>query len=237
MGKLINMQSRKPFSIRNKGKVAELDIYSAIGDSFWEDSLSAKDVSKALKDMSSDVTEIVVRINSPGGDVFDGLTIYNRLVQHPAKVTVYIDGLAASIASIIALAGDEVIMGEGALFMIHKPMSGTHGNAVELMELVDRLDMVEDQLIAVYRKKTGMSASELRDMLAKTTWLEAEEALSFGFVDRTMELNEVIDIAASAEKATWLKGMPKVANHNQEIRNKLNEFKSDVEGFLARPKA
>ena len=103
MGKLLQLNN-KPFQIRVKkdSKKAEINLYATIGSSFWEDSISAKQFSDELKNIG-DVEEITLRVNSPGGDVFDGLTIYNRLKQHKAKIIVYVDGMAASIASIIFL--------------------------------------------------------------------------------------------------------------------------------------
>ena len=110
--KILNFKAKgKPLQIRSESATkAEIIIYAPIGQSFWEESVSAKDFSDQLNKLEPTVNEISVRINSPGGDVFDGIAIYNRLKQHKAKKIIYIDGLAASIASIIALAGDEIII-------------------------------------------------------------------------------------------------------------------------------
>lgn len=206
-------ESGQPFRIVNKSATkAEIIIYSPIGDSFWEESLSAKQFDAELKKLDSTVNEITVRVNSPGGDVFQGVTIYNRLKQHKAKIIVHIDGLAASIASIIALAGDEIIMGEGALFMVHLPWTFAAGNRMELDNTVNRLMDVEEQLISIYAKKTGMGRSEIKAMLEAETWLDADQAIEKGFVDRKSE--DSMPIAASAMESKWIARKPK--NYNSE---------------------
>ena len=182
-----------------KANEAELAIYAPIGDSAWGDTISANDVHTALKGLPANTDHITVRINSAGGDVFQGLTIYNRLKQHKAKVTVYVDGMAASIASIIMLAGDEIIMSEGSQIMIHKPWTYTAGNSLQLEETIRRLNEIEDQMVGIYSRATGKERSEIRTMLMGDYWMDANEALELGFVTRTMEPSEQLDIAASLD--------------------------------------
>jgi len=234
MGKLIEIDKNRSagFRINNKSQTeAEIIIYDEIGESFFGDGVSAKSFSAELKEISSSVKNITVRVNSPGGNVFDGLAIYNRLKQHPAKITVYVDGLAASIASIIALAGDEVIMGEGALFMIHRPSTGVAGNASDLEEMINRLDDVEEQLVGIYMRKTKLGRSEIKTMLADETWMSANEALDFGFVDSTMGAEDVLPIAASS-KLPWAKNMPK--SKSNFVKSKVSNLTKNIEDFLAR---
>ena len=154
MPKLLNLAGNRagtPLKILNKSATeAEIVIYSQIGTDFWGEGVSAKSFSEEMKKLSDTVSTINVRINSPGGDVFDGITIYNRLKQHKAKKIVHIDGLAASIASIIALAGDEVHMGEGALYMVHLPWTWAVGNRSDLDNTVNRLMDVEEQMLVIY---------------------------------------------------------------------------------------
>src|SRR5574340_334392 len=124
----------KWFEIKNKAEKAEVWIYEMIGKDFWTgEGLTAKDFQKELSEIKA--SQIDLHINSPGGDVFDGVTIHNLLKQHPAKVTTYIDGLAASIASVIALAGDKVIMAENALYMMHNPTGMGMGTAEEMRSM------------------------------------------------------------------------------------------------------
>ncbi len=156
----------------------EILIYGVVGDSC--DGLDAAWVVDRVNHASDDIT---VRINSLGGLVFDGFAIFNALQQSARRVTVHIDGVAGSIASIIAMAGDEIIMAENAVMMIHKPSDGTYGVATELRSTADRLDMLQAQLVNIYAQRTGMSADELNPLLDAETWLTAAEALDLKFID------------------------------------------------------
>lgn len=215
--KIIDFKARgKTFQIRNESATkAEIIIYADIGKSFWGESFSAKDFSDQLAKLEPTVNELTVRINSGGGDVFEGIAIYNRLKQHKAKKTVYIDGLAASIASIIALAGDEIIIGEGALYMIHLPWTFTWGNRMELENTTNRLMDVEEQLLGIYSKKTGMDRSELRAMLEEETWMDADQAIEKGFVDKKAE--DSLPIAASAFNKQWINKKPKTFKSETKV--------------------
>jgi len=157
----------------------EILIYGVVGDSC--DGLDAAWVVDRVNHASDDIT---VRINSLGGLVFDGFAIFNALKQSARRVTVHIDGVAGSIASIIAMAGDEIIMAENAVMMIHKPSDGTYGVATELRSTADRLDMLQAQLVNIYAQRTGMSADELNPLLDAETWLTAAEALDLKFIDQ-----------------------------------------------------
>jgi ATP-dependent Clp protease protease subunit len=224
----------KSFQIRNKSATsAEIILYGSIGASFWDDSVSAKDFSTELSNLPKTVNQIDVRINSPGGDVFDGVTIYNRLKQHSANITVYIDGLAASIASIIALAGNEVIMGEGALYMIHLPWTFAMGDRNDFENTINRLLDVEEQLLSIYSKKTGLDRIELKKMLEDETWLDADQAIEMGFVDEKVEETE--PIAASALEKQWIIKKPKNYLSETKVVDKgINDLNKKIEGLLAR---
>jgi ClpP class serine protease len=137
-----------------------------------------------------------LHINSPGGEVFDGITIYNLIKQHPANVTTYIDGLAASIASVIALAGDSVIMAENALYMIHNPWGFAMGDATEMRKTADLLDKVAGSLVTAYTSKTGKPDDDIQTLLDAETWMTAQEAKDAGFID---EISEQMDMAACAK--------------------------------------
>jgi ATP-dependent protease ClpP protease subunit len=157
----------------------EILVYGVVGDSC--DGLEAAWLVERISHAPDDIT---VRINSLGGLVFDGFAIFNALKQSPRRVIVHIDGVAGSIASIIAMAGDEIIMAENAVMMIHKPSDGTYGVATELRSTADRLDMLQAQLVNIYAQRTGMSAEELNPLLDAETWLTAAEALDMNFIDR-----------------------------------------------------
>ena len=172
------------YSIKAKANdTAEISIYDEIG--FW--GVSAASFAQDLKSCGNNLKQINLHIHSPGGDVFDGIAIYNLLKNHPANVTVYIDGLAASMASVIAMAGNEVIMPENAMMMIHKPWGIQGGDAEDMRKYADLLDKVENTLIPAYASKTGKTPEELAEMLSAETWLNGKECVEQGFADKLAE--------------------------------------------------
>jgi len=180
------------FSIKAKAAgAAEIKIYDEIG--MW--GITARQFSDELAALGQ-VKQISLFIHSPGGDVFDGIAIYNLLKKHPANITVHIDGLAASMASVIAMAGDKVVMPENAMLMIHKPWGISGGNANEMRDYADLLDKVEAVLIPAYATKTGKSADELAQMLEGETWLNGRECVEQGFAD---ELEPAVNVMARLE--------------------------------------
>ena len=193
------------YSIKAKANdTAEISIYDEIG--FW--GVSAASFAQDLKDCGNNLKQINLHIHSPGGDVFDGIAIYNLLKNHPANVTVYIDGLAASMASVIAMAGNEVIMPENAMMMIHKPWGIQGGDAEEIRKYADLLDKVEDTLISAYSSKTGKAAEELAEMLSAETWLNGKECVEHGFADKLAE--PLVAMAAiKSNKLEEFSNMPK----------------------------
>jgi ATP-dependent Clp protease protease subunit len=176
-------ESRYPSIIRlnadSKASSAELVIYGEIGG--WWDGI---DAAQTIKDLSAlDVDQIDVRLNSPGGVVFDGVAIYNALAQHKANITVNIEGVAASIASVIAMAGDEIRIGEAANVMIHKPWSFAFGDAGEMRKEADVLDTLEAGIIDIYAARTGADRKQLQDWVAAETWFRGQAAIDAGFAD------------------------------------------------------
>lgn len=178
------------YSIKAKAdqKTAEISIYDEIG--YW--GVTAKQFIGDLKAL--DATAIKLAINSPGGSVFDALAIYNALRQHPAAVEVTIMGVAASAASVIAMAGDTIVMPENAFMMIHNPLNMAYGNADDLREMADVLDKIGASLIGIYAKRTGLPEDEIKALLDAETWLNAEEAVTKGFAD---ELQAELKVAAA----------------------------------------
>jgi HK97 family phage major capsid protein/ATP-dependent Clp endopeptidase proteolytic subunit ClpP len=190
--------------IHNKGaKKAEILLYEQIGVGFWDEGIGAKQFATDLKALG-DLDELDIRINSPGGSVFEGLTIYNLLVQHKAKKTVYIDGLAASIASVIAMAG-RIVMPENATMMIHDPWSGAGGTAEQLRKEADVLDKIKVGIVSAYRNKTGKTDDEIGALMAAETWMNADEALDMGFCD---ECTKPQKMAAMAFDLSKFKNVP-----------------------------
>ncbi len=183
------------YKIENKADKAEIWIYESIGEDFWSDGgVTAKKFQKELAEIKA--KQIDLHINSPGGAVFDGIAIYNLLKQHAAEITVYIDGLAASIASVIAMSGDRVIMAGNALFMIHNPSGIVFGTAEDMRKTADVLDKVRSTMTGVYAGKTGKPEDEINGLLDAESWFTADEALAAGFVD---EIADEMDLAACAK--------------------------------------
>ncbi|MBA4389985.1 MAG: hypothetical protein C0399_03505 [Syntrophus sp. (in: bacteria)] len=169
------------YTIENKADSAEILIYDIIGFPFIEAGQFVKDLS-AIK-----AKNILVRLNSPGGDAWDGLAVANALKAHPAKITTRIEGLAASIASIIALAGDEVQAYSNTMFMIHDPWIMTAGNQYDLREIADVLEKIGGQLNDIYHIKTGIEKDTISDMMKTETWMTAQEAKGLGFIDTILD--------------------------------------------------
>lgn len=180
----------------------EIYVYDEIG--FW--GITAKDFARDLKQLDPK-GEINLRINSPGGSVTDGIAIYNLLKNHKAKVNTFIDGLAASMASVIAMAGDKITMPENALMMIHNPWGGAMGDADELRKTADVLDKMKTALVSAYVNKTGLADTEIADLMTAETWMTGAEALEKGFAT---QITDEVNLQASFDTS------------------KLNQFKNSV---------
>jgi len=166
------------YEIQAKDETATIYIYDEI--SSW--GITASQFVKDLNVVKA--KSISLRLNSPGGNVFDGMAIYNALKNHPAKITTEVDGLAASIASIIAMAGEEINIAENAFFMIHNAWALAIGSSGEMSKMAETLDKIDTQMEKVYAKRTGQDQARIRQMMADETWMNAEEAKEFGFADR-----------------------------------------------------
>lgn len=183
------------FKAKDKGS-AELFLYGEISSStWWGDEVTPKQF-KADLDALGDVGELSVFINSGGGDVFAGQAIYSMLKRHAAKKTVYVDGLAASIASVIAMAGDKVIMPSNAMMMIHNAWTFAAGSASHFRKLADDMDKVDESIVTTYTAKTGKESQEIKGMMDAETWMTAKDALDMGFAD---EIEEEKKLAASID--------------------------------------
>lgn len=187
---------------------AEILIHEPIGENWFGDGLTSKRFIDDLKALG-DVTNIRVRINSNGGEVFTGIAIHNALRDHPAKIDVYVEGIAASIASVIAMAGDTITMGSGAMLMIHNPMTVALGNAEDMRKTAGMLDQVGEALTDIYEKRTGLKRQDIKDMLAAETFMTAAEAVRLGFADAQEE--EVEDEAIAATRQSRVTAFKKFA--------------------------
>ncbi|WP_342640930.1 head maturation protease, ClpP-related [Rhodoligotrophos ferricapiens] len=164
----------------------ELYLYGTVGDSFWDEGFTSMDVVRALAELGR-TTDVTVHINSGGGIAFEGSAIYNALAAHAGKVTVIVESIAASAASLIAMAGEEIIMRKGAIMMIHDPSMITIGNSEDHQKSVAILDKLADSMADIYAEKTGRSADEIRQEMRSEIWLEAEDAVAQGYADRLDE--------------------------------------------------
>lgn len=165
--------------VKNEG-AAVIYIYDVI-DSYW--GVSAKDVIAALANVSPD-DEVHFHINSPGGDVFEGRAIMAAIRQHAGKTIAFVDSLAASAATSIAVACDEVVISQGAFFMIHNASGMVWGDKTDMREVADLLEKIEGSIVTDYVGKTGKEEQQIIDWMDAETWFSADEAIANGFCDR-----------------------------------------------------
>lgn len=195
----------KNFRMQAKGDRGEIYLYGDVGGGGWfTEGVTAKQFADELKALGG-VKTIDLRINSAGGDVFDGWSITNLLNQHPARIVVHVDGLAASIASVIAMAGDEIRMGEGSYMMIHNAWGVAVGDAGECRRYADLLDGVSSQIADTYAKRCKKPVAEVRKVMDAETWFTASDAKSFGLAD---VVDEPLKIAASLRDASRFRRPP-----------------------------
>jgi len=224
-----NKQAKKFWQIKNSvaNEEAEMLLYGEIGSNAWEDSVTAKEFAKELKEVE-DSKILNVRINSPGGDVFAGQAIYSMLKRCKAQVIVYIDGLAASIASLVAMAGDKVIMPKNSMMMIHKPWTVSAGNSDDMNKTIERLEKAEESMLSAYQDKTGLEISEIKELLAAETWLTASEAVNKGFAD---EIEDTELVAKLNDSTLEINGE---SINIKEFKNFKAEWYSGNEGLTAK---
>lgn len=172
------------FQMKATNNVAQIDIFGDIVSEKWfNEETSATSFRDALKELG-DISTINLSINSGGGSVFDGIAIYNMLKSHKATVNVYIEGLAASIASVIAMAGDTITMRSGSMMMVHMPWTLSQGNAEEMRKTADTLEKTGDSIVDIYSERTGISSDDIRNIMNDETWLSAEEAVEQGWATK-----------------------------------------------------
>ena len=211
---------------------AEILLYDDIGK-YW--GKSAKDFVRAINDLG-DITSISLRINSTGGDVWEAQAMYNYLRTHKAQKIVRIDGIAASAASVVAMAGDKIIMPTNALMMIHNPWTFAWGESSELLKTVEMLDKVRDTIAAVYIARTELDYEQIKSMMDEETWMSADEALSLGFCDET---DAPIEISACARSlndgdVTWKTAVGE-ARFSRELAAKMPAAAQKVRLILTEP--
>ncbi|PTG65518.1 hypothetical protein BU674_04610 [Staphylococcus chromogenes] len=230
--------------------IGEIDIYGEIIDESWRMSdteTSAPSFKDALKELK-DVKQITVNINSGGGDVFSGVAIHNMLKSHKAHVTVKIDGLAASIASVIAMAGDKVIIPRNAMLMIHNAWTFAVGNASDLRKQAEDLEKINSVVINSYLDKNpDIDEDKLRSLMDDETWLTAQEAKDLGLVDVIAEPNKAAANITKSQIERYDNVPSKFKNEDptvetpketkqevtaDDVMSALDEIKSDVKAIL-----
>lgn len=211
---------------------ARIDIYGEVVPDDWRASdvdTSAVSFRNAIKDLG-EVDTLNVHINSPGGSVYDGVAIFNMLRQHKASVTVHIDGLAASIASVIAMSGDKVVMPSNSMMMIHNAMSVSMGNANDMRKMADDLEKINESVINSYiAKNPELDREYLKALMDDETWLTASEAYELGLVD---VIDEPVAAVASIDKqqVNRFKNVPKMLKEMVETPKDTNE-NTDKESY------
>jgi ATP-dependent Clp protease protease subunit len=175
-------KEKLPTAFKSEATAGSLsvEIYDVIGADIFGEGVTASAVSAAING-ETPYDSITVRLNSPGGDLFEGVAIYNVLKNSGKPVNVVVDGLAASAASLIAMAGDTITMGEGSMMMIHNAMAMAFGNADDFRRMSDTLDTVSASAADLYVGRTKMKKSDVLEMMSAETWMSAKDAVKYGF--------------------------------------------------------
>lgn len=176
----------KTIMAEKKDESSSIDVFDVIGSDFFGEGFTAKRMSAALRSIGED-KDVTVNINSPGGDVFEAATIYNLLAQHKGTVTVNILGLAASAASVIAMAGDKINISKIGFLMIHNAWSIAMGNKTDFRTAADWLEQMDKSILAAYASRASIDESKISKMMDKETWIGADDAIEYGFADDMIE--------------------------------------------------
>lgn len=183
---------------------AEIYLYGIIGIDWFGEGVSAKTFADDLKKLGK-VKTIDLRINSEGGSVFDGKAIYTLLNDHPARIVTHVDGLAASAASFVAMAGDEIKIAEGAFVMVHNAWTWAVGGADDMRRTADLLETVNSTIIDVYAARTKMAPAKIKELMDAETWMTGKEAVANGFADSIVEN---LKVAAQVKRPENFKHLP-----------------------------
>ncbi|HFC9227350.1 TPA: head maturation protease, ClpP-related [Enterococcus faecium] len=208
-----------------------LTLSGNVQKKYWRDDdvINAKDIRDSLDTVTDD---IVIKLNSPGGDVFEGIEIYNYLKDHPSNITVEVTGLAASAATFIVAGANDVIMNVGTSLMIHEASTFAWGNKQDIQKTLNALETIDGSILAIYSDKTGQSVDKLREWMNEEKWFTADEAVKYGFansVKREEPQNEPQNIAAMIQDAVAVA----IANLKEPVTNKI-EQESKQKSLIAR---
>ena len=214
-----NKQRAKALTVKNEGDTAHIYLFDAIGG-WW--GVEAESFVKALNDTTE--SNIVLHINSPGGDVFDARAIATAIKQHSSKITAQIDGLCASAATYISAACESVSMADGGFYMVHEGWTMAVGNKRDLQQTIALLEKVDNSIINDYQKKTGADRDQIIDWMEAETWFSAEEAKEHGFIDSIID-----DEESPQNSANW--NLSAYANAPAALANKVTDNKTDDDDF------
>lgn len=180
-----------PFQFKNEVENGKhvLTLSGNVQKKYWRDDdvINAKDIRESLESVTDD---IVIKLNSPGGDVFEGIEIYNYLKDHPSNVTVEVTGVAASAATFITAGANEVIMNVGTSLMIHEASTFTWGNKSDIQKTLNALETIDESILSIYSEKTSQSNEQLKEWMNEEKWFTADEAVEFGFADSVKRDND-----------------------------------------------
>lgn len=177
--------------VKKDSKSADLYIYGVISSYKWDDTDVTASSFKDELDRLGDIEALNIYVNSPGGSVFEGQSIYSQLKRHKAVKNVYIDGISASIASVISMCG-RVFIPKNAMIMVHNASTFAEGNSNDFRALADTLDKVNQTIIEVYAEKTGLAEDKIKELMDRETWLTGKEAVELGFADELLEENKMV---------------------------------------------
>lgn len=212
-------------------KSAEIYLYDEIGIGYYGNGITAKQFADDLKSLGK-IDTLNLRVNSPGGDVFDGVAIFNVLKRHPAEVIVDIDGMALSIASVIVMAGDRINIAKNAMLMIHDPWAIAGGTAEDLRAKADLMDQVKENLVTTYADRTRMDAGRIVKLMSAETWMKSQEAVANGFVDNVTE-----DLALAARfDLSRFRNAPKDLPKTPPIPACTDLFRAKIAAMASRSK-
>ena len=219
-------------SVANADSDAVISILDVIGYDYWSgEGVTDRGVATALRAIGD--RPVTVQINSPGGNFFEGLAIYNRLRQHPQRVTVQIIGIAASAASLISMAGDEIQIGKAALTMIHNAQWVAEGDRHEIAEVIDIMAVFDEVIAGLYVDRTGNTAADVTAWLDATTYMSGEETVARGFADGFLPADVVSRMLDDSEQPAAYRLERILAQHNvprAERRKAIRDFTAGMPG-------
>lgn len=187
------------YRFKDEADAVNIQIYDEISsDDFWGDVVTAKAINDEIEKANGKPLEI--HINSYGGEVFEGFAIYNNLKRYTGKKTVVVDGIAASIASVIAMAGDEIYMNKASMLMIHNASGVAYGNAEEMKKVVSALEQINEVIRDVYKNRTNLDEEKLKEFMDNETYFTPQEAVQYGFADAMVDEDVSQESTATALK-------------------------------------